>query len=396
MPREWSNWSGGLRFTPGRIATPESEDELCDLVRRAAAAGTTVRPVGAGHSTAPLVETGGVLVSMERFRGVAAHDAAACEASVRAGTRLHELGGQLFRLGMAMENLGDVDTQAIAGVVSTGTHGSGKRLGSLSSTVVGMRLVNGEGEVVEVDADRDPDGLRAAQVSLGALGVATAVRLRLLPAFRLRRREWCARTDDCLAHLDDLAERHRGMDFYWYPRRDDVKIRTLDPADDDPIDVSFARRVEERVGWSHEVVPQRRDLRFHEMEYALPAAAGPACFRAVRRRVMERHRATVGWRVLYRTIAADDALLSPFSGRDSVTISLHQNASLPYRDYFADVEPIFLACGGRPHWGKVHNLRAADLRPRYPEWDEFLAVRERMDPGGTFLNPYLRALLGVA
>lgn len=150
------------------------------------------------------------------------------------------------------------------------------------------------------------------------------------------------------------------------------------------------------MGWGHEVLSKERHLRYDEMEYALPAEAGPTCFQEVRQRVKAKWRQFVGWRVLYRTIAADDTYLSNAYGRETVTLSLHQNTSLPYWDYFRDLEPIFLAYGGRPHWGKKHTLKAAQLRELYPEWERFQALRQRMDPEGRFLNPYLRALLEEA
>jgi FAD/FMN-containing dehydrogenase len=170
----------------------------------------------------------------------------------------------------------------------------------------------------------------------------------------------------------------------------------MDPVDVSAAELPFARLLAEEIGWSHEVIPNARELRFEEMEYALPAAQGLACFREVRRRVKDHWRQSVGWRVLYRAVAADDAYLSLAHGRSTVTISLHQNATLPFREYFSDIEPIFRAHGGRPHWGKKHTLRAVALRPLYPGWDRFLEIRQRMDPGGVFLNPYLRELLGVS
>ncbi|HWQ16177.1 MAG TPA: D-arabinono-1,4-lactone oxidase [Roseiflexaceae bacterium] len=395
MTREWSNWSGSLRFTPARVAAPASEEELAELVRRAASEGRTLRAVGAGHSSSPLVETGDTLVSLERLSGVIAHDRAACEAVVWAGTRLRDLGRQLFDLGLGLENYGDVATQHVAGAMSTGTHGSGRRLRNLETHIVGVRAVTARGEIVEWRQEREEEMVRAARVALGALGIFTRLRLRLLPAYRLRRRDFCAQIEDCLAHLEELAERNRNFDFYWYPRSDEAKIRTLNPPEAPPPELPYARLVTEEEGWGHEIIARERQLRFDEMEYMLPAEAGPACFRAVRERVKARWRRTVGWRVLCRLIAADDALLSPAHGRDSVAISIHQNSTLPHQEYFADIEPIFRAYGGRPHWGKKHSLRAPELRPLYPQFDRFLAIRAGLDPAGVFLNPYLRALLGV-
>jgi len=150
----------------------------------------------------------------------------------------------------------------------------------------------------------------------------------------------------------------------------------------------------ERIGWSHEILPSERTLRFVEMEYALPAAAGPDCFRAVRERMRSRHPG-VAWPVEYRCLRADDAWLSTASARDSVTLSLHQGAELPWQDFFADLEPLLRAHGGRPHWGKRHSLGRDALAPLYPRFDAFRRLRAELDPRGRFLNEHLRGLFGA-
>lgn len=395
MQQEWTNWSGSLRFTPGSTETPSDEEELAQLVRRAASDGRTVRAAGAGHSSSPLVQTEDILVSMERFKGVEHHDPGAREVTVKSGMMLREANRAFLDLGLALENLGDVDLQSLVGAIGTGTHGTGRRLHILSHHLIGGRLVNGRGEIVEFPMERDSEFVLAARVALGALGIFTALRLRLVPAFRLHRREWCAHIEDCLADLDRLIEENRNFDFYWYPRSDEAKLRTLNfPEEDQKTTIPYARCVKEMSGWSGEVIPRQRELRFDEIEFFFPAEAGPRCFREVRKRVKARHRKSVGWRVLYRTIAADNAYLSGAHSRDSVTISLHQNNTLPYDEYFRDIEHIFRDYGGRPHWGKKHYLKAGDLRPLYPMWDRFLELRQRMDPEGVFLNPYLSELLG--
>ena len=392
-PSEWVNWSGSLRFSPGALLLPGGEAELANLIRQAGAANQSVRAVGNGHSSTPLVETEDLLVSLEKFQGVEGHNTAEHWATVQAGMSLKEAGRALLDVGLAMHNLGDVNVQTISGAIATGTHGTGRSLQNLSAKLIGVRLVNGFGEVAEITEDQDPDFLQAARVSLGVLGIFTALKLRLLPAYQLHRREWCTHMDDCLDHFDSLSRENRNVDFYWYPRSDEAKIRTWDLPGQGSPDIPFARLVSEQVGWSYEVLSKERSLKFDEMEYALPAEAGPECFQEVRKRVKARHRKSVGWRVLYRTVAADDAYLSPAYQRDSVTISLHQNASLPFWEYFKDIEPIFLDYGGRPHWAKKHTLRAEQLSRLYPMWDRFLEIRRRVDPEGVFLTPYLRKLL---
>lgn len=392
--REWSNWSGSLRFTPERVAEPRDEEQLRVLVEQARERGRTVRVAGAGHSSSPLVETQDVLVSLKHFDAIHSHDSTTGEAVIGAGLTIREIGKAMLKRGLALHNTGDVDVQTLAGAIATGTHGTGRRLGNLATPLLGGRLVTGTGAVRAVAIEHDPAVIRALRVSLGALGIFTRLRVRLVPAFELRRREWCTHVDACMSRLDQLIADNRNFDFYWYPRSDLVKLRTMNDAGADHADIPDAECVRDATGWSHEILPRERELRFDEMEYALPFEAGPACFQEVRARVKARWRRIVGWRVLYRTIAADDAYLSPMHGRESVTISLHQNAGLPFAEYFADIEPVFRAHGGRPHWGKKHNLTARELRPLYPEWQRYCDARRTHDPDDVFLSPQLSRLLG--
>lgn len=394
-PREdgsWTNWSGSVRFSPAEVARPRDEAELARLVRRAREERQNVRVVGAGHSSSRVVETRDVLVSLERMQGVLHHDVEAAEATLRGGMTIAVAGRELLRRGLMMPNWGDVDYQTVAGAIATGTHGSGLRLTNLATMLVGGRMVTGEGEAVDLN---EPHLARMARCSLGSLGIMTELRLRLMPAYKLRRQEWCMPIDACLEQLDGLAEACRSVDFYWYPRTDAAKVRIANPLDAPLPPVRDARLVTDKTDWGNRIVPQSRLLKFDELEYALPARAGTAAFGELRARVKAVHRRSVGWRVLYRFVAPDDAPLSEAYGRETVTVSCHHNAGLPFWDYFLDAETIFRRHVGRPHWGKKHTLGAEELRPLYPEWNGFMRTRQRLDPDGVLLSPYMRELLGV-
>lgn len=393
----FQNWSGSLRFRPSRLEVPETEKDVTDIVRQARRLGGTVRPLGAGHSSAPIYVTDDVLVTLHRLAGLREYDSELHQAVLGAGNDLREMGKALKEVGLAMLNYGDVATQTIAGAIGTGTHGSGIDLQNLSMSLIGGRLVTGTGEVLAFAADTDLDLVRALRVSFGTLGILTEVRLQLQPDYQLRRQEWGIDFESFWPRLDTLANQNRNFDFYWYPRSDTIKFRCLNPPCDCQDYSAFAQAGEDRMGSPHEIIPKHSDLpdKFEEMEYALPAENGQACFLAVRDRIRVRWRRTVGWRLLYRFIKADCSWLSEAYGRPTVTISLHQNSSLPFRDYFADIEGIFQDHGGRPHWAKIHSMKATDLAVRYPKWRDFLDLRARLDPDGVFLTPYLRALLGV-
>lgn len=387
---EWRNWSGSVECRPALIAAPTSEAELAELMRAAALAGQPVRVAATGHSFVPLCASDGLLLRLSGLHGVVDVDAERGLATVRAGSTVQQLGPLLRARGVAMASMGDIDRQGIAGAVSTGTHGTGRNLGSISTQVAGLRLVTAEGDFVDCDHEHHAELFRCARVALGALGVIARVQLRVLPAYRLHERRWEASFDDCMTGLADHIAATRHFEFFWRPRTDHCDMKALHSTTAEP--ASVAGHPGERIGWSDEIFPSERTVRFNEMEFAVPEAAGPDCVREIRALMLARH-PDVAWPIEYRTLAADDIPLSPAHGRPSVTISVHQAAELPYAAFFSDCEAVFRNHRGRPHWGKHHSHRAAELRRLYPEWERFAKVRRQVDPRGRFVTRYLAELL---
>lgn len=402
---EWNNWAGNITATPQQIARPASEAEVAALIQKAAQSGQSVRVVGSAHSFQPLCATDGLLISLDNLQGILSTDSASGLATVWAGTKLHALGAPLLEVGLALENMGDIDRQSVAGAISTGTHGTGPTLRNLSSQVVGLGLVTAAGEVVKLSADDNSDVFKAAQVSLGSLGVITQATLRCLPAYRLHERTWAEPFADCMARLDERSAATRHFEFFWVPGEDVAACKALQPvtSEDKTWQISenlpgLSERLRryigpERVDWSYRIFPSERNNRFVEMEFAVPAADGPTCMGEIRT-LMQTHHPQVQWPVEYRTLAADDSWLSPAYQRESVTISVHQAVDQPYAGFFADAEAIFRNYWGRPHWGKLHSHTAADFAALYPRWNDFLAIRQELDPTGRFLNEHLRSVFG--
>ncbi|HET7320884.1 MAG TPA: D-arabinono-1,4-lactone oxidase, partial [Longimicrobiaceae bacterium] len=367
-----------------------------ELVKRARERGGTLRVIGSGHSSSEILPTEGTIVRLHRLAGLVDHDREACTATLRAGTKLEDVGPELLDVDLAFPNFGDVSSQRVAGAIATGTHGTGIHYHNLSNFLIGGRLVTGTGEVLEFSKE-DTDLLKALRVAVGTLGVFTEMKLRLLPAYKLQRREFCTDYASCMEHMDELAAENMHFDFYWYPRSDEVKLRLLNPPTGGTRDLPYAAMIEDRVGWAHEIIPKHTGIRRHfdECEYHFERKAAVACFEEVRKRILEKWRAVAGWRLLYRFAASDDSYLSPCYGRETVTISVHQSAPLGFWPYFEAMEEIYADYGGRPHWGKKHSLRGEQIRKLYPEFHQFAEVRQRLDPDGIFLNGYFRELFGL-
>ncbi|MEU5527738.1 D-arabinono-1,4-lactone oxidase [Micromonospora chersina] len=431
-PAAWSNWAGNQRSTAALTVRPRTVEEVVEAVRHAAGTGRTIRAVGSGHSfTATAVADGHRLDLADLDTGVTV-DPARRLVTVPAGMTLHTLNDLLARHGLALPNLGDIDAQTIAGALSTGTHGTGAKLGCLSTFVTALTLVTGTGEVLRCSADEHRDVFAAARVGLGAVGVLVEVTLRCVDAFVLRAHERPAALAAVLDDLPGLVEQHDHAEFYWFPYTDRVQVKTNDrvPADDRPLprwrgwlDDEFlsnivfagacrlgravpalapgisavsARALTERTytGRSDQVFCTPRRVRFVEMEYALPRAALPTAL-AELRRIVDRLPFKVLFPVEVRFTAADDIWLSHGYGRDSAYIAIHQYVGMPYEPYFRAFEEVATGLDGRPHWGKLHWRTADSLATAYPKFADFQTVRKRLDPDNRFTNPYLTQVLGA-
>jgi FAD/FMN-containing dehydrogenase len=399
----WSNWAGNQSFA-ARVVMPASEDEVVAEVRRALAEGDGLRAAGAGHSFTPIVETRGTVLELRGLRGIQGIDAASRRVTALPGTTIAEFGDPLWAAGLALANQGDIDTQAIAGAIATGTHGSGNALPSFSATLRACRLVDGHGELVEIDESR-PELLRAAQVAVGMLGVMTSVTLEAAPAYRLRERIEHRPFADVLERWDELFAGHRHFSFFWLPSEasaqlyglatpagqrmtDTCYVKTYDEAgDDDPDDATPARRVDR----GYRIYPMELEANFHELEYFVPLERGREAAEAMRELMLASQPDAV-FPLEVRTTAGDEAFLSGNEGRPSTVISVSGKPGDDYWPYLRAVDRLLGEFGARVHWGKLHFLTREQLAARYPQSERFIAIRRELDPEGIFLNDHLRPL----
>ena len=438
QPRAWRNWAGTATATPARWGRPRSEAEISAAVKDAASAGLQVRALGSGHSFTAAAATSGVALDLSQWTGITAADTRTGLVTVRSGTTLRALNTELGGFGLAMANLGDIDAQTLAGALSTGTHGTGARLGGLATQVEALELVLADGSVVSCSATSRPELFAAARIGVGALGVITTVTLRCVPSFTLLADERPVPVEEVLEQFDALAAANDHFEFYWFPygRKALVKRNNrLSPGGSAAPGAAHPmpgwRRfwefeVMENAGFgtlcrigrarprlipalnrfsstalssrsytdlSHRVFVTPRRVRFAESEYAVPRESLGHVIAELRRAV-PRLPDPVMFPVEVRVAAADDIWLSTAYGRESAYVAIHQYAGLPYRAYFDRFESIVAEVAGRPHWGKLHSLDAERLRPLYPRYDEFRRVRAEVDPEARFGNPYLTRVLG--
>ncbi|GAC1440861.1 MAG: D-arabinono-1,4-lactone oxidase [Mycobacteriales bacterium] len=428
---EWSNWAGNQRMSPARVLRPTSVEEIAAAVQQAAADGVRVKPIGAGHSFTAIGLTDGIALDMSSYNALVSADPLTGLVTAQAGLRLHRLNALLAQVGLGLTNMGDIDVQTVSGAVSTGTHGTGRSSAGFAAQIVAMELVLADGSVVTCSRSERPSLFAAARVGLGALGVISTVTFQAEDAFLLAADERPMPLDDVLSGFSELVSANEHFEFYWFPHTDVALTkrnnRVQGPArplstarawvDDEllanglfeltcrlgeraPALIPRLNRVAARalsartyVDAAPAVFTSPRRVRFCEMEYAIPRAALPSVFASLRT-LPDRYGMKISFPVEVRVAPADDVTLSTASGRESAYIAVHMFRGTPYDAYFRAVEKLYDEVGGRPHWGKLHTLGAEQLRARYPRFDEFVALRDEVDPERRFGNGYLERVLG--
>jgi len=431
VAKTWKNWAGNESARVLSIESPISEDDAVQMVRRSISAGERVKVVGSGHSFTPAAVTDGRLLRISNLSGVYSVDRSAGTVTVGAGTTLNDLNALLDKEGLAMANLGDIAYQTVAGAISTSTHGTGHALPGLAAQVVGLRLINGQGDIVACSSTQNSDVLDMARVSVGALGVITECTIKVVDAFRLHAAEVPMRLDDVLNNIDELSTSNDHFEFFWIPHTKWALTkrnnRTEDPlAPLHPLRKWYSKTFMENFGFgavcyagrlkpsliprlatalpssgsreyidqSYKIFASPRLVRFYEMEHALPKEALAPALRDIKNMV-EKKGHLLNFPVEVRVTAQDYVPLSTSFGRDSAYIAVHVFKGMQYKSFFDDVEDIMRGYQARPHWGKIHTRSAAELETLYPRFTDFISMRNRLDPNRTFANRYTEQVFGL-
>lgn len=402
QPFTWSNWVGNQSFSPNSVIEISEEAALQELIADAATKGRQIRTYGAGHSFTPIIETKDVLINTESMTGVLNIDREKRQATVLPNTLLQDLGEPLWKAGLALKNMGDIDTQSIAGAIATATHGAGPTLPSFSAALAGARMVDGMGNLVEINSETNSDKLAALQTSLGLFGIMSEVTIDLVPAYDLHLRHEVLPFSQMLEELDSYFNNTRSLTFYWCPTDQSAELFGVKNAKADECALRIFEipspdldrenlQADERVGPSHQVFPVVYEPNYHEMEYFVPLDQAQEVLVEMRK-LMLRWLPKSVYPLEVRTVAAEEAWLSHSYQRDNLVVSICGEPGTNYWDYFRAADSLFAEFKGRAHWGKLHFITADRANRLYPRFNDFVEMRREFDPKGIFLNDHTRAL----
>jgi L-gulonolactone oxidase len=426
----WSNWAGNQQTGTVLLSKPQTESELQQVVQSAQLSGRRVKAVGSGHSFTAIAVSEEVLVDLSDYDEIVAIDKINQTVTVQSGIQLSKLNQALYENSLAMQNLGDIAYQTIAGAISTSTHGTGAKFTGIANQVVALRIVLADSSIVECSANVNAQLFSCARVGLGALGLISTVTLKVVSAFNLAVIEEPMRVDDVLQNLDLHVDSNDHFEFFWVPhtgwaltKRNNRNNLPVEPMS--KMSHWYSKTLMENYAFgavcmlgkarpslipklakalpssgrneysdaSHKVFASKRIIKFYEMEYAIPREACAEALNRVRRMVTDSG-FFLNFPVEVRFTAPDEIPLSTASNRESAYIAVHIYKGMNYVPYFKEVESIMNSYEGRPHWGKLHFQSAATLASLYPQWDVFQAVRNQVDPQRMFSNQYLETVLG--
>jgi FAD/FMN-containing dehydrogenase len=429
--KSWSNASGSVTVRPNHYSYPASIEEIQAEVSRAAEEFQCLRVAGSGSALSPLCWTDENLMSLERFHGIETLDIAARRLWVRSGTRLGWLARALADRGLALANWRGAERQTLGGALTTGMHSGGAGQPSLSAQVTALRMVFADGSVQTLSRDSRPEWFDAARLALGALGVITHAELQCVPAFRLRLSRESLSLDQTLARAERYNRECRSFSFSWQAYSGRAHLLLLNETDEpaplaDPLhDVrdqvlrsarewllaQAAQRLPSAAERAAQLLPLGAsapqsiiDPHAQPMvngagprqmiEYAVARSALPEVL-AQMERVIRALRFPALLPISVRFADADELWLSPQYQRPAAIVTASAAASADATDYFNAMTEIFDRHDGRPSWAAQHDKGAADLVRLYPRFDDCLALRQKLDARGVFLNPHLMALFGV-
>lgn len=223
-------WAGTFFCKPQAIFQPENVEQIQELIRQASRLNKTIMTVGLGHSPLDLTMTNEWLCNLDKFDRVLGHkeysgptvsgngkETKYVDLTVEAGIRIYQLNEYLKKHSLAIQNLGSISDQSVAGLISTGTHGSSQYHGLVCQQVVSIVVANAEGKLVECSSTQNEKLFRAALLSLGKIGIITQVTLRAVPRYTIKLKQEIIKFLTLLREWDSIWLDSEFIRIWWFP-----------------------------------------------------------------------------------------------------------------------------------------------------------------------------------
>lgn len=424
----FSNWAKNETAKQLKFHEPASVEEISTIVNKVTSENQTLRTVGAGHSFSSVAKPQHHSMSLHQLRGLISVDQERRQATFWAGTYLHEIGPVLKQFGLALENMGDIAEQSIAGAISTGTHGTGIELRSISNQVVKWSFIDGTGQYHEVT--RTDDKLtQALHLSLGLLGVIVQVTFQAIPLYALNYKSQHCTIEETLKNASTIMRQHRHAEWFYFPGQEKMQLKTMDLLEYPTTKTSVFQKWKDnfmennvlqllstsckyfpnishlvskvsamgvptgtKEEYCYDIFPSPRKVKFLEMEYAVAIEHFEAIIEEIHF-VLKSKPFHVHFPIEIRVAAGEQGFLSPTQEKESAFFAFHMYKGMPHENYFQWAHRLLEKYDARPHLGKMNQLNFQAMKDKYPNLKEFLSIRQSLDPQNVFVTHYFKELL---
>jgi xylitol oxidase len=408
-----SNWAANLDYAARQTLTPRSVEEVQAIVRTS----NRIKALGTRHSFNSIADTDGDHVWLRDMDAILELDKEDATVSIQPGVRYGELSRYLAEHGFGLPNLASLPHISVAGACATATHGSGDRNGCLATSVVELELVDGEGRVQTFN-EGDPE-FGGVVVHLGAIGIVTRLKLRVIPSFMIRQSLFHdLPLETVFSQFDEITSSAYSVSLFTSWRADSIDQVWLKQSSGEPLKTEFfgARAAEtalhpvpgmpveyctEQLGvegpW-HERLPHFR-LEFTpssgeelQSEYLVPRSHAVDALKVVN----EMRDRISPWLHIseIRTVAADDFWMSPFCKCPCVGIHFTWKKDWDsVRLVLPEIEEALVPFRAKPHWGKLFTMPRQEVFGLYERVDDFRRLAKRLDPELKFGNEFLSSIV---
>jgi L-gulonolactone oxidase len=418
-------WAKNLDCTTACYYQPETEEEIIELVKK----NDTIRVVGTGHSWSAICINTTALVNFDHYNKVLQLDKEKQQVTVQPGIKLWQLNDYLAKEGFALANLGSIDEQSLAGVISTATHGSGIQFQVLASQVEELSIIKPNGDKWILHRVRDKEVFNLAIVGLGCLGIISEISLNIVPAYQLHDRTTVEKFDEVIDKLDEYVNGTDHFKLWWFPHIDEVVVyrytRTNTPRNDwrirqwlmdeflsvnvyrlllalgginrnwrkfiNKVLVNYLIQPLDRIEQAHKVFVVPKPPLHRETEWGFDIAVSKQLLREYKQMInASSHR--INFLQEIRFSKADSFALSPCYGRNTIWLGAYNADNHGWNELLNDFELLAKKYNGRPHWGKEFNIDKTYLQAQYPMLGSFNNLRLHVDPTGKFANHYINQI----
>jgi xylitol oxidase len=407
------NWAGNIEYSTDKLYEAATLEQVRELVKKY----SKLKVLGTRHCFNRIADSTDQFLSLRHFDPVMEVDPGALTVTVGPGITYGQLGPYLDSKGFALHNLASLPHISVAGAITTGTHGSGVKNGSLSTAVSAMEFVTADGEVLTLSRAKDGEKFAAAVIGLGAIGVLTKVTLDIQPSYQVRQDVYeRLPLEQIKDHFDEIVSAGYSVSLFtdWtsgYLNEVWIKSRLDQPfglgaeffgskratKDLHPIADLSAENCTAQMGvpgpWYDRLPHFRMGFtpssgKELQSEYFIPHQNAVEAILAI-----DRLGNQVSPHLLIteiRTIAADNYWMSPCYQQPCVAIHFTWQQDWPAVSKLLPViEKELAPFHARPHWGKLFTMPPSRLKELYKKLPEFQEMIRQYDPHGKFRNKFL-------